>query len=75
MSAKPSKSRNLVLVKGKILNENALSLKVNKSIHSIPLTIGKPVRFLVRTISDTLSVRDEVESFSLTVTKGLALIN
>ena len=75
MSAKPSKSRNLVLVKGKILNENALSLKVNKSIHSIPLIIGKPVRFLVRTISDTLSVRDEVESFSLTVTKGLALIN
>ena len=71
MSVKHSKSRNLVFVKGKILNNNALSLKVNKSMHSIPPITEKPVGFLGRTISDSLSGRNEVQR----VTKGLALIN
>ena len=52
MSVKPSKSRNLVFVREKILNDNALSIKVNKNMHSIP------------TISGSLSGRNEVESLS-----------
>ena len=72
MSVKPSKSRNLVFVKGKILNDNA---SVNKSMHSIPPVTEKPVTFLERTISDSLSNRNELEKLFLSVTKGLTLIN
>ena len=75
MTVNPSKSRKLLFVRGKILNDNALSLKINTSMHSIPQITEKPVRFLGRTISDLLSVRKVVDSCSLSVTKGLALIN
>ena len=63
MCVKPSKSRNLVFFKGNILNGNALSIKVNKSMDSIPPITEKPVRFLGRTISDSFSDRNEVENF------------
>ena len=36
MSVNPSKSRNLVFEKGKVLNENVLSIMVNRSKYSIP---------------------------------------
>ena len=63
MCVKPSKSRNLVFFKRKILNGNALSIKVNKNMDSIPPITEKPVRFLGRTISDSFLDRNEVENF------------
>ena len=58
ISLKLSKSRNLVFAKGKILNENAFSIKVNKTIHFIKAITEKPVRFQGRAISDSLSDRN-----------------
>ena len=75
MTVNPCKSRKLLFVRGKILNDNDLSLKINTIMHSIPQITEKPDRFLGRTISDLLSVRKVVDSCSLLVTKGLALIN
>ena len=40
-------------------------------MHSIPPITENPVRFLGRTISDSLSDRNLVDSLSLSVTKGL----
>ena len=61
-------------VKGKILNDNALSFNVNKSRHSIPVITEKTVRILWTT-SDSLPDKNELKSLSLSVNKVLALIN
>ena len=59
MSVKPFRSRNLVFVKGKTLNGNALSFKVNRSMYSIPPISERPIRFLGRSISDSLLDRND----------------
>lgn len=46
LSVEPSKYRNLMFVKRRILNDNALSIKVNKIMHAIPPITEKPVRFV-----------------------------
>ena len=56
ISVNPSKSRNLVFEKGKVLNENVLSIIVKKKKEKknncfIPSIPDKPAKFLGRTIS------------------------
>ena len=74
MSVNLSKSRNLVFKKGKVLNENVLSIKVKRSKCFVPPISEKPVKFLGRTMSDSLSDKHQVDNLSLSVRKGLVCL-
>lgn len=76
MLVNSSKSRNLVTEKRKILNEDILATMVNKTKCSIPPISEKSVKFLGRTISDSLSDKHQVENLIFSsVNRGLTLIN
>ena len=66
------KSRNFVFEKRRILNENVLSVVINKNKYSIPPISEKSVKFLGRTISGSQS---QIDNLSLSVNTGLVLIN
>lgn len=73
VSVNPSKSRNLVSVEKKVLNESVLLTMINKYKCSIPSILEKPVKFLGRTILDYLLGKHHVENLFLSVNKSLAL--
>ena len=75
MSLKASKSRSLVIAKGKVVNNEHLTITTNKTVHPIPSIMENPVKFLGRTISDSLSDRNQIEKVKLALSKGLALID
>ena len=71
MSFRASKSRSVVIHKGKVIDISPFSFKV-KIIPSIHAT---PIRFLGRTIDFTVSDKHSVGEFVTEVLSGLKLIN
>lgn len=75
MLVNSSKSRNLVIEKRKVLNEDTLATMLNKNKCSIPPISEKSVKFLGRTISDSLSYKHQLENLFSSVNRVLTLIN
>ena len=71
MSFRASKSRSMVIGKGKVIDISSFSFKgeIIPSIHANPL------RFLGRTIDFTVSDKHSVEKFATEVLSGLTLID
>ena len=75
MQLKPSKSRSLIMIGGKFQQDKQLSITSSNKNQIIPSIIGNPVRFLGRAISFSPKDKDQIEAFSLALTKGLSLID
>ena len=75
MSLKPSKSKCLVLLDGKVQNDSFLIITTHNKVETIPSIVNNPVRFLGRSISFDIKDKEQVKAFSLAVTKALALID
>ena len=63
MTFKPTKSRSIVVVKGRIINSSQLIIVSDNKIVAIPSILTCPVRFLGRTINHTLSDKDAIDQF------------
>ena len=75
MSVKPSKSRSLIMVKGRTVNDKHFVISSNGSENRIPSIAENPVKFLGRTISDSLSDHSQIENVKQALNKALSLIN
>ena len=75
MALKASKSKSLVIMNGKVQHDMFLSIKSPNKIETIPSIIDNAVGFLGRSISFKIIDRDQVNVFSLAVSKGLSLID
>ena len=72
MSFRDSKSRSMVIDKGKVINISPFSFKGEEVIPSIH---ANPVRFLGRTIDFTVSDKHSLEKFVTEVLSGIKLID
>ena len=72
---KPAKSRFLVLTNGKLQQDMKLYVSESNLDVPIPSTSNQQVKFFGRTISFTISDKDQMDIISSAVSKGLALIN
>ena len=75
MKLKPSKSKSLVLIHGRLIQDKHLTIQCDNEVQIIPSIVHNPVKFSGRTISFSLKEKDQVEVFSLAVSKGLSLID
>ena len=75
MKLKPTKSKSILLVNGKVQHDKLLSINYSNQSATIPSIINNPVRFLGRSISFTIKDKDQVEVFCSAVSKGLSLID
>ena len=75
MALKPAKSRCLVLTDGKLRQDMTLYVSKSNIDVSIPSISNQPVKCLGRTVSFTVSDKDQLEDISSTASKGLALID
>ena len=75
MFLKASKSKSLIIKNGKVQHDKFLSIKSPNGTETIPSIVNNPVRFLGRSISFKINDRDQVNVFSLAVSKGLSLID
>ena len=75
MTAKPSKSKCIVIVNGKVNHENILKISHSDNEVFIPSILDNPVKFLGRLIDHSLSDKNQTEVFSSAVSKGLSLID
>ena len=71
MSFRASKSRSMVIDKGKVIDISPFSFKGE----IIPSIYANPVRFLGRTIDFTVSEKHSVEKFVSEVLLGLKLLD
>ena len=75
MQLKPSKSKSLIIVNGRVQEEKSLHIISGKNTQTIPSIVNNPVKFLGRFISFDLKDTDQIKAFSLAVSKGLSLID
>ena len=75
MSVKASKYKSLVIVSGEIVHEKSLCIVVGANHQAIPSIADNIVRFLGRTIADTLSDKYQTDSLILALSKGLGLMS
>ena len=75
LDLKSAKSRCLVLTDGKFQQDITFYVSKSNIDVSIPSISNQPVNFLGKTISFTVSDKDQMEVISSAVSKGLAFIN
>ena len=75
MKLNPAKSKSLIISDSKVNKDKQLTINFENEVQITPSIINNPVKFLGIFISFSLKDKDQVEAFSLAVSKGLSLID